>query len=76
MSEKIYLGRLAEKDVPWGKILTGRVYVNRILKEFIKEDKKGNKYINIDIVDLKTQDEYGNIKNIILNTYKPKDDIF
>lgn len=70
--DKIYLGKLATKELKFGKMLSGYLNVTDIPKDKIKTSKSGKKYISIDVFQLKNVDDYGNSHSIQLNTFEPQ----
>jgi len=67
--EKIYCG--SGKSHPSYDIVNIDVCLEKIPKEFISEDKNGNKWLKLTVSKKKEIDQYGKSHTVTVNTWKP-----
>jgi hypothetical protein len=67
--EKIYCG--SGKSHPSYDIVNIDVCLGKIPKEFISEDKNGNKWLKLTVSKKKEVDQWGKSHTVTVNTWKP-----
>lgn len=69
MSDKIYVGK--GKKVGQYEIISASICIDDILPHAVKSDKNGKRYVNIDISQMRSPDQWGKTHTISINEWKP-----